>query len=63
MRDWGDDPGRRGSVEIRCVAEFETKEERGCGWTGVTRVLTHMGATDWEITQCPDCGGDVDLVR
>jgi len=58
MKDWGEDTGVIHNFEIRCDA-IRNNDENGCGWTGMTRAVTALGATTWEIEECPRCDGPV----
>lgn len=58
MKDWAEDSGRVGEVEIRCNA-VRNNEENGCGWTGMTRTVTQLGAVTWSVEDCPRCDGPV----
>ena len=59
MKDWGEDSGKdHGLIEIRCD-RLNNNEENGCGWTGMTHVITELGATTWNVEECPRCDGPV----
>jgi len=58
MKDWGDDKGRVREVEIRCN-RINNRDESGCGWTGVTRVIDSLGSASWSIEECPRCDSPV----
>ena len=66
MQDWGDDAGTRGTMRLRCVEPVRGGDEdeplgtrRGCGWTGTTRTVTQYGLTEWELSSCLECGGEI----
>lgn len=64
MTEWADDPGTRGDIEIRCVQPSDGYPNgiMSCGWRGTVRAVTQYGATTWEIIECPQCGGPVEII-
>ena len=58
MKDWGEDKGETNTIDIRCD-RINNNAENGCGWTGTTMVITQLGATTWQVEDCPRCDGPI----
>jgi len=60
VAEWGDDPGKRAMVRVRCIQHQGLYDEPiGCGWEGNSAYVTQYGCNQYEVVECPECGGEV----
>jgi len=57
--EWADDTPRMVEVRVKCL----DSELHHCQWRGEVVTIESYGTVDYDIEECPECGGEIECME